>query len=276
MARPGLPSRRLIILLVVTALGLMTLDARSVGPFNGVRRGVFAVTQPLRGVVDIALSPVADAWNGAVHYDSIEEENAQLRARVVELEATVDRLPEAEAELESMLTASNIDYLAEIPRVTARVVADRDTNLERIVEIDKGSDDGLIEGQPVVTGNGLVGRLLAVEGSRSQIRLISDPRLSVGVINPTTRAIGVTAGDGNGEDLVLDLADGAIDSVNSGTRFETSGFEQSRYPGGIPVGRLVLDDDEVRLDPIADLDNLGYVTVLLVVPSVTPPEEPES
>lgn len=242
----------------------MTLDARSVGPFSAVRELVFAGTQPLRSTVDIAVSPMVDAWNGAVHYDEVERENAQLRARVVELEGRIERLPDVEAELRSLLAATDIDDPADVPKVTARVVSDRDTNLERIVEIDAGSDDGLEVGHPVVTGAGLVGRLIAVEASRSQVQLITDPRMNVGLINPQSRAAGVSSGDGTGQDLVLDLVDGAVESVSQGSRFETSGFDRSRYPGGIPVGRLRIEGDATFLQTSADLDRLGYVTILVV------------
>ncbi|MEZ5229284.1 MAG: rod shape-determining protein MreC [Acidimicrobiales bacterium] len=251
-------------LLVVTAVALMTLDARSVGPFNGVREVAYTATQPFRAVIGFVLSPIGSAWNGAVHYDDLQAENAQLRRDLADLEGRVARLPEAERELEQLLEATEIDYVGDIPRVTARVVTDRDTNLERIIEIDRGSDDGCEVDMPIVTGSGLVGRIIAVEGGRSQVQLITDARLHVGVVTATDRATGVTSGAGNGNPLVVDLVDGAIDVVSTGTRFLTSGFDRSRYPGGIPVGRLRIDGDATLLEPIADLDNLGYLTVLLV------------
>ncbi len=127
-------------LLVVTALALMTLDARSVGPFNGVRQIAYSATQPLRGVIGFVLSPIAGAWNGAIHYDELQDENAQLRRDVAELQGQVDRLPSAEQDLEQLLEATEISYVGDIPRVTARVVTDRDTNLERIVEIDEEAE----------------------------------------------------------------------------------------------------------------------------------------
>ncbi len=251
-------------LLVFTALALMTLDARSVGPFNGVREVAYTATQPLRSLVGFVLSPVTGAWNGAVHYDDLEEENAQLRRDLAELEGQVASLPDTEAELEQLLAATEIDFVGDTPRVVARVVTDRDTNLERIIEINRGSDHGCEVGMPVITGTGLIGRLIAVEAGRSQVQVLTDPRLRVGVVTSSSRATGVTSGAGTGEALVLDLVDGAVDLVTEGTRFETSGFDRSRYPGGIPVGRLVVDGDATFLTPTADLTNLGYVSVLLV------------
>ncbi len=254
----------MVVLLVLTAVALMTLDARTVGAFNGVRQLAYTATQPLRSAVGFVLSPIEGAWNGAVHYDDLQDENAALRRDIADLEGQVERLPAAEVELKQLLEATNLDYIGDVPRIAAKVVTDRDTNLERIVEINRGSNDGCEIGMPVLTGSGLVGRVIAVEGTRSQVQLLTDPRLRVGVVTRSARATGVTSGAGTGQDLVLDLVDGAVDLVTTGTRFETSGFDRSRYPGGIPVGRLTVDGDSTSLTPSADLDNLGYVTVLLV------------
>ncbi len=251
---------------MVTAIALMTLDSRSFGPFQGARRLTLTASQPLRDGVAWAASPVVDAWNGAVHYDSLRDENDTLRARVADLEGRVDRLPDTEAELERLLEATDLDYVGDIPRVTGRVVADRRTGLERIIEIELGTDDGIAEGMPVVSGGGLVGRVMMATADRSAVRLISDPRFSVGIVDPATGAVGLATGGGEGQDLVVDLQEASLDLAASGDRFRTSGFDRSQYPGGIPVGRLEVDEekDHRTLEPFVDLDQLTFLTVLLV------------
>ena len=244
----------------------MTIDARGFGPVQSVRRAVFSITQPVSDGLGWVTSPVTDAWNGAVHYDDLEEENALLRERLAELEGRVEQLPDNQLELEQLLAATELEFIGDVPRVTARVVSDRRTGLERIVELDRGSNDGIEEDMPVVTGEGLVGRVLMVTGDRSIIRLISDPRLSVGVVSPRSGALGVTSGSGEGEDIIIDIEAVSLDAVITGDTFETSGFGRSRYPGGIPVGRVVVDADrDIRtVEVAADLERLAYLTVLLV------------
>jgi rod shape-determining protein MreC len=250
----------------VTALALMTTDARGFGPLKSARRVTLAVTQPVRDGVEWAVSPLNDGWRGAVHYTELEEENALLRQRLAELEGEIDRLPNTELELKQILAATELEYLGDVPQVTARVVADRHTGLERIIEINRGSDVSIEEDMPVVTGEGLLGRVVLTTGNRSVIRLITDPRFRVGVIDPVSGAIGVATGDGDGDSLVLDLEEGSLDLAFAGARFETSGFDRSRYPGGIPVGELIVDEDgDVRvLVPSADVERVAYLTVLLV------------
>ncbi len=242
---------------------MMTLDARQTGPFQGVREAAYSVTSPLRSAVGFILSPIGDTWQGIVHYDDLAAENDELRERVAELEGVVDRLPDREAELNELKIGTDIDFVEALPTIAASVTSDRRTSVERIIEIDRGSDDGLREGMPVVTGDGLVGRIILVTGETSQVQLISDPRTSIGVVSRGTRAIGVTTGDGDGVDLRVDLEEGAVDVLAPGVRFETSGLNASDYPGGIPVGRLVIDGVRVRIEPLADLDRLAFVTVIL-------------
>ena len=65
---------------------------------------------------------------------------------------------------------------------------------------------------------------------------------------------------------MVDLQEASLDLGETGDRFRTSGFDRSRYPGGIPVGRLEVDEgnDHRTLEPFADLDQLTFLTVLLV------------
>lgn len=267
MAQPSIPSRRLVILLVVTALALMTVDVRGFAPLDRAREVTLTVTRPPRDAVAWAVAPVLQAWRGLVHYDDLVDENAALRSRVAELEGEVQRAPDAQAELADLLRATNISFIGDIPHVTARVTTDRETGLDRLVEIDKGSEHGLRPDMPVVTGTGLVGRLELVTPRRSVVRLITQPQFNVGV-RSRTGAVGVAQGDGAGQPLALELSHTRARLTGAGQRFETTAFERSVFPPGIPVGRLVGDPeaDELHLEPLADLDRLGYVTVLLWEP----------
>ncbi len=241
----------------------MTIDARGSGPFQSVRSGAYSITEPVRSVVGVALSPVADLWQGAVHYDDLARENDELRQRVAELEGEVAGLPDVQGELDELRLAAEVDFVEMFPTVVARVSSDRRTSAERIIEIDRGTEHGIGEGMPVVTGEGLVGVVILTTGNRSEIRLISDPRVNVGVVSKGTRVIGVAAGNGDSRNLVVDLEEGADEVVSRFARFETSGLDGSRYPGGIPVGRLATDSDGTELETFADLDRLAFVTVIL-------------
>ncbi len=277
MARPSLPSGRVVALLALSALALMTIDARGFAVIDRARATALAVSGPLRDGVSYLLSPASDGFHAAVHYEQLADENAQLRAEVAELQGQIDQLPDRESELAELSAAVEVDYLEEYTMLTARIVTDRRTGLERIIEIDLGSDDGIEPGFPVVTGGGLVGRTDLVNSNRSTIRLVTDPELFVGVRALASGAVGVVQGDGEGRPLNLDLAESGQDAVRSGTRFVTAGTNGSRFPLGIPVGRASDPVDEdgtiapTELIPSADLATMIYLSVVIL-----PPEPPTS
>ncbi len=261
----GTGNRRLLPLVIVTGLTLLALDASGFGPIAGLRRTVLVAGGPVRSTLGAATGPVVAAWNGAVHYDEVVDENARLRHRLAEAEGRLAAQPDLQAELRSLTEAVGIAYLGDVDRVTARVVADRRTGLERIVELDRGRDDGITVGMPVVTGTGLVGVVNEVIDGRSVVRLLTDGETAVGV--RSRHGVGLVVGRPDGT-LELrpgpDLAD-AIErgQIGAGDRLVTSGLERSRFPAGLPVARIS-PAGPPTVDPEADLELLGYLTVLLV------------
>lgn len=261
----GTGNRRLLPLVLVTGLTLLALDAIGFGPIDGLRRSVLTAGAPVRSVVTTAASPLTSTWNGAVHHDDLVEENHRLRLRVAEAEGRLADMPDLRAELASLTEAVDVGYVGTVARITARVVADRRTGIERIVELDKGTDDGVARGMPVVTGRGLVGVVSQAVAGRSVVRLLTDPETAVGV--RSRHGLGLVVGRGGTE---LDLRPGpelarAIErgQVTDGHRLVTSGLERSQFPPGIPVATLGVGD-ELTLEAEVDLDVLGYLTVLLV------------
>lgn len=261
-------TRRLLILLMVTALVLMTVDTRGSGPFNSARSAAFAATAPFRSFVAAAVRPVSATWNGAVHYDDIRDENEQLRADVARLEGQVARLPDIEADFASLKEATGLPLDETVPRLTAKIVSDRDTAIERIIEIDRGRADGVMVGMPVIVGSGLVGQVLDVySDSRSTLRLVSDPRFDVGVTGVASGETAVASGDGDGRPLRVEIQAQGLADVFDGERFETNAFSE-RFPPDIPVGVFRFDEvsQVATLEPFVDLETLVFVTVLLTEP----------
>jgi rod shape-determining protein MreC len=122
----------------------------------------------------------------------------------------------------------------------ARVVLYDPANWWRTVQIDLGKRDGLAENLPVLTADGLVGRVSAVGYTRSQVVLVGDPacRVSARVLNPA-RDMGILNPgrpmDGSLADLVY-LSNNA--NLKPGQPVVTSG-EGGIFPAGIPIGQVV-------------------------------------
>ena len=266
MAAPLVPSRRILLLLLATAVVLMTVDSRGSGPIGEARGAVISITAPIRSGITWVFSPINAAWNGMVHYDDVSDENAELRSRIAELEGSLANVPDDVEELTQLKAALGIEGVEQMTTVVAAVVQDRNTAVERIIEIDRGSADGIGIDMAVVTGQGLVGRIVEVlSDHRSIVRLITDGRESVGVTVRRTGGQGVASGAGSFQPLDLDLLIDSRGEVRVGDIFQTSGYSSSRYPGGVAVGRLITDETtgKTLLTPLADLDRLVYLSVII-------------
>lgn len=263
-------SRLTLALLVLTSLALLTLDFRDSGIVSGGRRVASTVFSPLRGVAETVSDPFANVWHGVTDYGDLEAENRELRAQLDERRGQAVSDEDAAEQLGGLLDQLGIEWIGDIPPVTARVVAGPASNFSHTVEISKGSHDGLKKGMPVVNGAGLVGRLVQVTSNRATVQLITDPDFAVGVRLVTDGSLGTARGAGEGEDLVVDAQIESDAKVAKGTALTTSGADFSAFPGDIPVGTvrstreggggLTLD---LVVEPMADTSRLAYVTVLL-------------
>jgi rod shape-determining protein MreC len=113
---------------------------------------------------------------------SLQQRNAELESEVAELQTQVIQLQQQVGETESL--AGLVDFSRARPENTYRAAAvigkDPSPFLHYII-INRGSNDGILRGMPVVTDQGLVGRIDAVIADAARVQLITDPASSVNV-----------------------------------------------------------------------------------------------
>lgn len=267
-------SRATLLFLVLTSITVITLDSRDDG--SGVIATIRDVAAdglaPVRDAADAVLSPVGDAFSGITGYDDLEDENARLRDQLAELRGRETRAEDAETELKELLSLNGLDWVGDIPQVAARVVGAPISNFEQTIRLNKGSGDGVAVDDPVISGDGLVGRVVDVSSRRSVVRLLTDPASAVGVRTSRASETGIASGEGPDELLSVGFIEVNAD-VRRRELVVTSGLEggSSLYPSGIPVGRIAEVEkveggleQRVKVRPLADLDHLRFVKVLQV------------
>lgn len=264
-------SRFTLVLLILTSVTLLTLDFRGFGPIDRARSAVLSAFSPVGDFATRVFSPVGDAWNGAFHYDQLQTENDQLREQVDQLQGQITGGEVAKQSLQQLLEQADIQYVGDIPTTKARVVSGAIANFDDTVEIDKGSNSGIKRGMPVVTGRGLIGKVVRVTDERSVVQLITDGSFSVGFSVVGTDTLGVARGIGDGGQLRATVD--ADRSVQPGQILVTSGVAGSYFPQGLPIGTVTAVNDnggtlqrDLDVQMLADLHDLTYVTVVLWEP----------
>lgn len=210
--------------------------------------------------------------------EQLQQENALLRTQLIQLQ---EQQKDDEI-IYSLLQAARAQPTS---KYEAANVIGRDPNpFLRYVLIDKGSDNGLIHGMPVITAQGLVGRIDAVTATAARVQLIVDPGAAVNVHLPESGASGVLVGSVTG-DVTLEMIAQEIE-FKPGELILTSGLGGS-YPPNILVGQV----SSVRklqtalfqtaaVQPAVDFNNLRMVLVVTgfrpidlapLIPETSPP-----
>ncbi len=221
-----------------------------------------------------AQSWVSTRFQALQSYLTEPRDVAELRQRNVELEAEVAHLRTQIIELQQQLAEYRIlsallDFARAYPEyqyVGATVIGRDPSPFVKYIHINRGSDDDIRRGMPVVTQQGLVGRVSKVTASASLVQLITDPAVTVNVRLEPTRAEAKLSGSIT-SDINLDLIPQDI-AVESGELILTSGLG-GNYPPDILVGQVtgVRSQDyalfqSASVQPVVDFDRLEIVLVI--------------
>lgn len=259
----------LVAVLFLQVLGLAVQVKRSGNDAESTRLiriwVVGAITPFERGLVWVESSS-SNLWHNYFYLRGVRAENRQLKEEIQQMRLEQVRLSEdaAQAHRLQTLLAFKEQYIAKT--VAAQVIGSSGSDLSRTVYIDKGEDVGLQRDMAVLTADGIVGKILVVYPSTSQVLLINDQTSGVGVILEKSRLQGVLRGSANGE-VVLEriMSD---EQVNAGETLLTSGGDQI-FPKGLPVGTItnVANGKDlflnIKVRPAADLSKLEEVLVLV-------------
>jgi rod shape-determining protein MreC len=172
---------RVVLALILTSTLLLTLDLRGNPVLDRVRDGFSVVMSPVERAAEVVTTPAERLWDSYDNYDELERENQLLRQQV-ESQVGADAANRAGlVDFNRLLALENLPSLAGIDTVKTQVVGSASNNIDQVVEINKGSDDGIAVGMPVVNDAGLIGRITQVNATSAQVMLITDPRFSVPV-----------------------------------------------------------------------------------------------
>ncbi len=258
--------RVLLVLLCVAALLFYSALLRYRGASRPVEVKVIAITAPLLAMVDGSVETVADLWGHYLWLIDTAKENEDLLKRTRELAAELAQSDEIR--LENARLRRLLDFKDSLDRsvLAAEVISEDAGSWFRTVLIDKGSEDGLREGLPVVVAEGVVGRIIRCSAAYSRVLLVTDASSAMAVLLQRHRPRVVVRGVGDRLRLEFALRQEEILEEDLVLTSGTGGI----FPKGLVVGRVTsVQRDEygmfqqVELSPAVDFSRLEEVLVLL-------------
>lgn len=224
---------------------------------------ISAISPLEKGIVGLQTG-TRNLWHNYVYLRGVRQENRELQEKLQKLQLEQVRLQQDATQARRLQALLGFKEQFIDQTVAAQVIGSSGSEQSRVVYLDKGSKDGIKPGMPVISADGIVGKVILVQSSVSQVLLINDQTSGVGTILEQSRLQGVLKGRASGQ-LVLDKVMSEED-VKSGERVLTSGGDQI-FPKGLPVGTIgeVKRGGEflqVQVKPAAALNHLEEVLVI--------------
>jgi len=269
--------RAILVLLIVAALVLLStqFSEHQNGPLHSMQRAVASVFGPMEEGATRALKPARDMVNWVDETFKARGTNSDLKSENQQLRNELAKAQGAEGENEQLRKLLGLDRagtLAGYTPVTARVIGRSPSVWYSTATIDKGSSSGVRMSDPVVTGDGLAGRITDVTNGTAEVTLITDGRSAVSARVLPNGPDGVAKPEvGDPSNLLLDFIDKS-QSIHKGQLLVTAGWSNgaisSAFPPGIPIGKVSDTTagqqqtyQRVNVTPFADIRGLDYVQV---------------
>ena len=277
-ARAALVRRIVLAVLVLVALALLTISFRSptAGALHDLQGYGASALRPFQIAATRVARPFRDAYDYVDGLTSAKSQNAKLRAEVQRYRAEALRNAAAVKQNDELQALLKFEQGSRYPQdyraVNASVVSFPSGTYSHQIVIDAGKDSGIHLNTPVVSADGLVGKVTQVGPSTAVVTLLTDPDSAVPARDLKTKVSGLLR-HGQGSTLILDrVAKEQI--VDKGDWIVTRGTVDRRYPDeypyGIPIGRVVSVGTSdiasfltVEVQPLAKLDSLEVVAALI-------------
>jgi rod shape-determining protein MreC len=262
------------------ALFVLRGSARNPGELSTLDRGILAVISPAQAALSSiarGIGGVAGRYMDLLHVraenDRLTSENGRLKAELVEAKRAA-----AESVRYQRLLGLRDAVSAET--LVARVISIDASPYFRIARIQLDRGEGMVKrGMPVLTPEGVVGRINRVGGDSSDIMLSVDPRSAIDVLLPRTGGRGILKGKpgDNGYRATIEYLTHGGDQAKEGDAVVTSGL--GGFPRDLAIGRVTkvvrsaagLYQD-VEVTPDVDFARLSEVLVVVAPPPTPDPD----
>ena len=243
-------------------LAFITLIISSLNPqgVTGLRMTAADMVAPLLGMISMPVQDAAAFVRNVSGIAELQVENLRLEKENAKLREWYQAAMVMEAENKSLRELLNVKLDPQNNYITARILADPGHTFAKSLLVSAGSNDGVRKGLAVVSGDGVVGRVVETGNEVARVLLVTDMNSRVPVLVENSRQHAVLAGQNDSKPTLVHLP---VDSkVEEGARIITSGYG-GVFPQGLPVGRVVFDANKTpQVELFADFDRMVHVRVI--------------
>jgi rod shape-determining protein MreC len=273
-----LSRRRTLTLFVVLCLGHVLLISAQVQSGQGrsvLHDSAFGAVAAVQGSSAAVTQGVGGFWSHYLALIGVSRENEEQRARVISLEGELQAERARAAAVAGLEQALKLQQSVVPPTLAARVIAGSPIPGTLTVTIDRGTSDGVTPNMAVISGAGVVGRVIGQPTAHAaRVQLISGKSANTGAMIEKSGDAGLVAGGFADGLLRLELLSSGA-NVAAGDRIVTSG-QDGIYPAGFVIGHVTAVNGsgkarEILVAPAVNFSHVELVLVILSKPTVPDP-----
>ncbi|HAJ69737.1 MAG: rod shape-determining protein MreC [Alkalibacterium gilvum] len=269
-------NKKLIVLLVSVILfvSLISLSIRNSGNIPFIQQASNDITAIIGRIYSKPANAIIDTFDSIDNLQDTYEENQRLKIeidRIYERQAELSTLAEENNRLEEELELKQ--SLTDYKTISGVVISRNPDNWVDQLIIDRGSQDGVSKGMPVMSGNGLIGRISETSPTSSKVVLLTNieqtsNQISSEIIMEDETVNGIISDHNEETDQLLMSQITSTTEIKVGELVTTSGLG-----GTIPRGLVIGEVEKVSMDsyglgqqvyvkPSADFNNIRFVTII--------------
>ncbi|PZQ48690.1 MAG: rod shape-determining protein MreC [Micavibrio aeruginosavorus] len=248
------------IIFMLAATLLLTVSFVRPGVFGGVRNSVSDIISPALAILSEPFRQAAAVTNSVTGLSELRAENTQLREENIRLREWYQTALMLESENQSLHALLNVKPDPTHRFVTARVIGDSGNAFVKSAIVSAGQDDGIKKGEAVLSGDGLVGRIIEAGNSSARVLLLTDVNSRVPVLIEGSRQKAILSGENTDLPVLKYLP--ADTDIKNGMRIVTSG-NGGMFMSGLPVGVVQIGEDgRPYVKPYSDVSRVTHVRIV--------------
>ncbi len=274
MPLPWIGSSLSSALLIVLSVILMVISAFRPSVYIPLRSSVSDFLSPALLVMSLPFQNLSIFFHDVTSLAQLQADNLRLKQENERLREWYHTALLLDSENKSLRDLLNLKVDPDYHHISARVVSDSGNTYVKSLLISLGANDDVSKGAAVLSGEGLIGRVVEVNEKTSRILLVTDINSRVPVVVEDTGQHAIMAGMNESKLRLIHLSQES--EISEGARLITSGYG-GVYPHGIPVGKVVrLSENSLGVIPFANFDRIQIVRILQMdnpEPSILESEE---
>ncbi len=226
-------------ILIIASLIILSISINRPGETGFFRKLVLEVSSPLVNVINASIDGVRGVWKRYIFLVGLEEENRVLKMRIAQLTKEINDYRELYLEERRLKELFGLKESLHLSVVAARVIDRENTYIFKTILINKGTSDGVQIGFPVISSEGVVGRIVEASWNVSRVLLTIDYNSNIDALLQGSRVQGILQG-GSSTGCQLKYVERSED-VKVGETVMTSGLG-GVFPKGLILGTVLSVD----------------------------------